>query len=65
MKFGVPKEIKNGEFRVALTPSGAAKLVKRGHHVCVAYGAGVGSGYSNRDYADAGASMVEAAQAWM
>jgi len=65
MNIGVPKEIKNGEFRVALTPSQAAKLVKQGHSVCVELDAGVGSGFSNQDYADAGAIVVERAKdAW-
>jgi alanine dehydrogenase len=59
MIVGVPKEIKEQEHRVALLPSAAYQLVKRGHQVLVEYGAGAGSGYPDSDYIRAGATMVE------
>ncbi len=60
MIIGVPKEIKNNENRVALTPAGAAELTKRGHEVFVQETAGNGSGFSNDDYIAAGASLLPA-----
>ena len=59
MIIGVPKEIKNQEFRVALLPSGAYQLIKRGHQVVVEKNAGVGAGYPDKDYAAAGATLVD------
>ncbi len=59
MNIGVPKEIKEQEYRVALLPSGAYQLLKRGHQVIVERGAGVGSGYADAEYASAGATMVD------
>ena len=59
MIIGVPKEIKNQEFRVALLPSAAYQLIKRGHTVVVESGAGVGAGYPDKDYAAAGATLVD------
>jgi len=65
MNIGLPKEIKNGEFRVALTPPRVAELVHDGHHVVVQSSAGKGSGFSDQAYLDAGADMVDdAASAW-
>ncbi|RMH60101.1 MAG: alanine dehydrogenase [Zetaproteobacteria bacterium] len=65
MEIGVPKEIKNREHRVALTPAGVAALCARGHRVLVETGAGEESGYPDREYRRAGACIVpEAAQAW-
>jgi alanine dehydrogenase len=58
MIIGVPKEIKIQEYRVALLPSGAYQLVKRGHQVLVERGAGAGAGYPDADYEQAGAKMV-------
>jgi alanine dehydrogenase len=58
MIIGVPKEIKNNENRVALTPAGTQELVKRGHTVYVQNSAGVGSGFSDEEYAKAGAKML-------
>ncbi|WP_163709607.1 alanine dehydrogenase [Mangrovibacterium lignilyticum] len=58
MIVGVPKEIKNNENRVALTPAGAAELVKRGHVVYVQESAGNGSGFANEDYEHAGARLL-------
>jgi alanine dehydrogenase len=63
MIIGVPKEIKNNENRVALTPAGTQELVKRGHTVFVQATAGLGSGFSDEDYVKAGATMItEAAE---
>ncbi|MBI3877372.1 MAG: alanine dehydrogenase, partial [Verrucomicrobia bacterium] len=58
MIIGVPKEIKNQEFRVALLPSAAYQLIKRGHQVLVERGAGAGAGYPDSDYEQAGAKLV-------
>ena len=58
MNIGIPKEIKEQEFRVALLPSAAYQLVKRGHHVVVEKGAGEGIGISDADYESAGAKIV-------
>jgi len=59
MIIGVPKEIKNNENRVALTPAGAFELNKRGHKVFVQATAGIGSGFSDKDYKDAGAKILK------
>ncbi len=58
MIIGVPKEIKIQEYRVALLPSGAYQLIKRGHTVVVERGAGVGAGYPDAEYESAGAKLV-------
>ncbi|MDQ7728179.1 alanine dehydrogenase [Halomonas sp. SpR8] len=57
MKIAVPKEIKNHEYRVALTPTGARELTGRGHHVSVQAGAGVGAGFADADFEAAGAQI--------
>ena len=59
MIIGVPKEIKEQEYRVAMLPSGAYQLVKRGHQVLVERGAGAGAGYPDADYEQAGAKLVD------
>ena len=59
MIIGVPKEIKNNENRVALTPAGTQELVKRGHTVFIQHAAGVGSGFADEDYAGAGAKLIQ------
>ena len=59
MIIGVPREIKNKEYRVALLPSAAYQLIKRGHQVVVERGAGLGAGYPDADYEQAGATMVD------
>lgn len=65
MLIGVPKEIKNNENRVAITPAGVDAFVKAGHEVVIETNAGVGSGFTNAEYEIAGAKIVEtAAQAW-
>ena len=61
MKVGVPKEIKNKEFRVAMVPAGVRTLVAAGHKVFIEKGAGTGSGISDEEYSSAGASIVEKA----
>jgi alanine dehydrogenase len=61
MIVGVPKEIKNNENRVALTPAGTQEFVKRGHTVYVEATAGVGSGFSDEEYTKAGAKMIPTA----
>src|SRR6185369_1596542 len=59
MIIGLPKEIKEQEYRVALLPSGAYQLIKRGHEVIVERGAGVGSGFPDFEYKQAGAKLME------
>ena len=58
MKVGVPKEIKNNENRVGMTPSGVAELVRRGHTVYVQHTAGEGSGFSDEQYQAVGAQIL-------
>ena len=58
MIIGIPKEIKNNENRVALTPAGARELVKRGHKVYVQATAGVNSGFADDAYTAVGAEML-------
>lgn len=58
MIIGVPKEIKEQEYRVALLPSAAYQLIKRGHQVLVEQSAGTGAGYPDADYQRAGATLV-------
>lgn len=62
MIIGVPTEIKNNENRVALTPSGVVQLVAHGHRVLVEENAGVGSGFVNEDYLQAGAEIIAKAK---
>jgi alanine dehydrogenase len=62
MRIGVPKEIKDQEFRVGLTPAAVGTLVKRSHTVCIQTGAGLGAGFDDQDYVKAGATMVETAK---
>ncbi|MGF7534050.1 alanine dehydrogenase [Bacillus mexicanus] len=58
MIIGVPKEIKNNENRVALTPGGVSQLISNGHRVLVETGAGLGSGFDNEAYESAGAEII-------
>ena len=58
MIIGVPKEIKNNENRVAVTPAGVAEFIKHGHTVYVQETAGAGSGFSDEEYIDAGAQLL-------
>ncbi len=62
MIIGVPKEIKAMEKRVGLTPGGAAELSRHGHEVWVETNAGIGSGFPDQAYADAGAVIVDSAE---
>lgn len=62
MIIGVPKETKAYEYRVALVPEGARVLVEEGHRVLVEKGAGLGSGFSDEAYAEAGAWLLEQEQ---
>lgn len=65
MIIGVPKEIKNNENRVGITPAGVAAFKKHGHEVWVETNAGLGSGFTNQDYVDSGATIVlTAKEAW-
>jgi alanine dehydrogenase len=65
MEIGVPKEIKDQEFRVGLSPASVQALGQQGHPVFVETGAGVGAGFPDSDYEQAGARVVtEAADAW-
>ena len=59
MKIGCVKEIKNNEFRVGLTPDNVKDYVAAGHHVYIEKGAGIGSGFSDNEYVDAGASLID------
>ncbi|WP_461021276.1 alanine dehydrogenase [Thalassiella azotivora] len=62
MRIGVPREVKNNEFRVALTPSGVHELVRHGHEVLVEAGAGEGSSVRDEDFRAAGADVLRGAE---
>src|ERR1044072_2326612 len=65
MRVGIPTEIKNKQFRVAITPAGVAELVHRGHEVLVQAGAGEGSALADTDFKRAGAQLISGAdQGW-
>ena len=65
MRIGVPREIKNHEYRVALTPAGVHELVNRGHEVLIETGAGVGSSVPDVEFEAAGAKIVaQADEVW-
>jgi alanine dehydrogenase len=59
VKIGVPTEVKNHEYRVALTPAGVQELVRHGHEVAMQAGAGLGSSLADADFAAAGAKIVD------
>ncbi len=61
MKVGVPSEVKNHEYRVAITPVGVNELVGRGHEVLIQKGAGLGSSISDADYVAQGARIIDSA----
>ena len=63
MKVGIPKEIKNNENRVGMTPAGVAELVRRGHEVSVQHTAGEGSGFADDEYVKAGARILPTIEA--
>ena len=66
MNIGIPKEIKTEEHRISIPPAGVREFVKRGHKVFVELGAGVGSGFTDHEYAEAGASLLDSAAAvWL
>jgi alanine dehydrogenase len=66
LRIGVPKEIKNNENRVALTPAGALSLIKFGHEIIIEKDAGTGSGFKDSEYLDVGAKIVESPnEAWL
>jgi alanine dehydrogenase len=62
MIIGIPKEIKDNEYRVSMTPGGAHQLTEHGHTVLVETGAGVGSYFSDEDFAAAGAKIIASAE---
>ncbi|MDA1300837.1 MAG: alanine dehydrogenase [Proteobacteria bacterium] len=62
MKIGVPKEIKNHEYRVGLTPAGVRELTDAGHDVMVQKGAGVGSGHDDGEYRNVGATLTDSTE---
>jgi alanine dehydrogenase len=64
MEIGVPKETKDQEFRVGLMPSTVRMLVENGHSVVVETAAGIGAGFTDTDYLQAGAQIVTAPEAW-
>jgi alanine dehydrogenase len=64
MRIGVAREIKQREYRVALTPAGALELVQRGHEVTVEQGAGVGSGFTDDAYTAVGARIAPVDEVW-
>lgn len=65
MRVGVPTELKNNEFRVAITPAGVAELTRRGHEVLIQTGAGEGSAIGDADFKAAGAQLIGTAeQVW-
>jgi len=64
MIIGCPKEIKEQEYRVGITPNNALEMVKHGHSVIIQSQAGVGAGFSNQDYINAGAKIAECDDVW-
>src|SRR5665648_1153879 len=65
MLIGIPKELKNNESRVAITPAGVNALTLAGHQVVVEKSAGVGSGITDHEYSEAGAKILDsAAEVW-
>ncbi|MBF2054405.1 MAG: alanine dehydrogenase [Candidatus Sericytochromatia bacterium] len=62
MKVGIPKEIKDNEYRVAITPSGVQALKAQGHQVLIEHNAGVGSTFTDEEYLEAGAEILATAK---
>ena len=62
MKIGVPKEIKNNEFRVSLTPSSVKTLTDQSHDVYIQSDAGLAIGFTDKDYLDSGAVILDSAK---
>jgi alanine dehydrogenase len=63
VRIGIPKEIKNHEYRVAITPAGVHELVTHGHEVVIEVGAGIGSSIPDTAYINAGALILDTADA--
>jgi alanine dehydrogenase len=63
MVVGIPKEIKDNEFRVGIVPSGVEELIRDGHRVVIERGAGFGSGIADREYQDTGAEVLSSSEA--
>ena len=61
MKVGIPREVKNHEYRVAITPAGVLELVRGGHQVLIEAGAGEGSSIPDEDFTTAGAKILPTA----
>ena len=61
MKVGIPREVKNHEYRVAITPAGVHELVRNGHDVFIEQEAGVGSSIPDQDFVSAGATILPTA----
>ncbi|HQK31462.1 MAG TPA: alanine dehydrogenase, partial [Phycicoccus sp.] len=61
MRIGIPREVKNNEYRVGITPVGVHELVSHGHDVLIEKDAGVGSSISDEDYVAQGATMIDSA----
>lgn len=64
MIIGVPKEVKEGEWRVSLVPGGVRRLVREGHRVWIEEGAGADAGFADSEYAGAGAEVVARERVW-
>ena len=62
MIIGCPTEIKNQEYRVGITPAAAAEATLRGHKVLIQSGAGNGSGFTNEEYLEVGAIIIDTAK---
>ena len=62
MRVGVPKEIKKNEHRIGLTPTAVREYVAHGHAVSIQKGAGLGAGFTDKDYEKAGATIVATAE---
>lgn len=62
MNIGCVKEIKNNEFRVGMTPDNVKSYVSAGHNVCIEKGAGLGSGFTDEEYSEAGAKIIDDAK---
>ena len=61
MRIGAPKEIKNNEYRVGLTPNSVSELTRLGHEVFIEQGAGLGAGFDDAAYGVAGARILQGA----
>ena len=64
MRIGVPRESKTMEFRVGLTPAAVRGLAASGHELVIEHGAGVGSGFPDSEFTDAGARLASREEVW-